>query len=47
MDAARFDRITRMLAIAPSRRELLGFASGGVGGLLGRAETVARKRGRL
>lgn len=51
MEEDRFDRIARILAVAPSRRQILGYAVGGlaVGGLAGlgnQAASDARKKGK-
>jgi Stigma-specific protein, Stig1 len=43
MDADRFDTFTRSLTIARSRREVLAALLGGALGLLGLAETIAKK----
>lgn len=46
MDAERFDRIARILAVAPSRRDLIALALGGAAVVLSRAETASRKKGK-
>lgn len=43
MDATRFDRLARSLTAARSRRGAAGTLLGGALGLLGLADTAARK----
>lgn len=44
MDAKRFDLLVRILAAAPSRRELLGLALGGAAALLGLPGVEGKKK---
>ncbi|MBA2598480.1 MAG: hypothetical protein H0V00_17805 [Chloroflexia bacterium] len=46
IDAARFDRIARTLAVSPSRRGLLRVAVGSLLGLLGWDHANAKKKGK-